>query len=153
MGASQLLQIMVQLPNSKVDTKLIIFPFHQMLCSLLTDPKAMQPDNPLIDWDRPFQNPGDRVPLGETKVYADVDTGDVFIQAWTRLCVKGRDILCPIIIFGDKNPRGHQRKANGGAPPLYSGHFQMQLPQQCPGLAAPWICSRPRQNSSKPRQR
>ena len=89
----------VSLPSLGIDTKLIVFPFRQMLLSLLTSPAAMQPDNLSIDVDNPFGPPAEN---GSSHVYDDIQTGDVHRLAFNRYCHGPRDLLCEIIIFIDK---------------------------------------------------
>ena len=89
----------ITLPGSGVQTTLVTFSFGAMLSSLLTDPEAMQPKNLLVDWSAPYEAP-ELGPYGG--VYKDIDTGLVYQNAWVRFCTKDRDILCPIILFGDK---------------------------------------------------
>ena len=70
-----------------------------MLSSLLTDPEAMQPKNLLVDWSALYKVP-ELGPYGG--VYKDINTGLVYQNAWVHCCAGDRDILCPIILFGDK---------------------------------------------------
>lgn len=89
----------VVLPHTGVKVNLVVFPFGQMMLSLLTDPVAMQPDNLLIDFDNPFKKP---VFGGSTGVLDDFNTGQVHVDAHARYCTQENDLLCEWVLFLDK---------------------------------------------------
>ena len=91
----------VFLPNLKVRADLVIFPFAANLARLLADPEAMLAENLLID-----PNNLDKPPVlgGTDNQYADVNTGSLYVDAWSKRC-KGRvnHILAALILFIDKS--------------------------------------------------
>lgn len=89
----------ITLPNTGVQVKLIVFPFGQMLLSLLTDPVAMQPENLLFDFEDPFKKP---VVGGPDGMMDDFNTGEVHVAAHERYCTKPNHVLCEIVVFLDK---------------------------------------------------
>ena len=80
----------VTLPGTKKTTTLIRFPFKQMLQSLLTDPRPLDTDNLLINWDNPYAEP---VPIDdiEDHEYGDVDTGSARRTAYKIYCKSERN--------------------------------------------------------------
>ena len=92
-------KIDVVLPMTKVRVKLIVFPFGNMLLSLLTDPVAMQAENLNIDPENPFAPP--KVG-GEDGCYGDFNTGTVHKDAHDRYCTEPTDILAELTLFIDK---------------------------------------------------
>ena len=90
----------VHLPNTGVTVDLVLFPFRQMLLSLLTDPVALQAENLAFDLYDPFKVPivGPRA----THVYDDFSSGQVHCDAWKRYCTQPQDLLCEIMLFMDK---------------------------------------------------
>ena len=90
----------ITLPNTKVDVELIVFPFGEMLKSLLTDPALMQAKNLNIDRENPYKPPklgGDR------GIFDDFQSGSVHCEAHRRYCTGPTDILNEILIFIDKS--------------------------------------------------
>ena len=87
------------LPRTKVKVQLIVFPFGNMLLSLLTDPVAMQAENLNIDPKNPFAPP--KVG-GEDGHYGDFNTGTVHKDAHARYCTEASDILAELTLFIDK---------------------------------------------------
>ena len=90
----------VDLPNTGVTVDLVVFPFQQMLLSLLTDPVALQPENLAFDLSDPFKVPN--VGDDSAHVYDDFSTGHVHCEAWQRYCTQPHDLLCEIMLFMDK---------------------------------------------------
>ena len=89
----------ITLPNTGVEVDLIVFPFAQMLLSLLTDPQAMQPENLSIDTEDPCKKPQ----VGGTDgCYSEFNTGTVHEEAHKKYCKRENDLLCEITLFIDR---------------------------------------------------
>jgi hypothetical protein len=87
----------VNLPGTKSKVNLVVFPFGDMLLSLLTDPVLMQERNLTIDPKNPFTVPkkGDH--------FGDFQTGCVHRLAYDEYCTRGQNnVLCEITLFVDK---------------------------------------------------
>ena len=90
----------VFLPNTKLKVDLVVFPFGEMLKSLLTDPALIQPENLNIDKDNLYKAPN----VGGVRgVFDDFQSGSVHCEAHRRCCTGARDILNEILIFIDKS--------------------------------------------------
>jgi hypothetical protein len=70
----------------------VTFSFQDMALSLLSDESLMQPENLL--WNTIHEQ--------ETHIRSDINSGSWFKQASIKLCLNGKDVLCPIILFIDK---------------------------------------------------
>jgi hypothetical protein len=90
----------ITLPNTKVKVDLIVFPFGEMMKSLLTDPALMQTDNLNIDKDNPYKAP--KVG-GDSGFFDDFQSGSVHCEAHRRYCNGPTDILNEILLFIDKS--------------------------------------------------
>ena len=88
--------------NQKVD--LVVHDMKDLLYSLLTDPVVMRDENLLFHNDNPFDPP---VHLDERcgdYVYADVNDGSAYYDAYQTHCkVNGRDVLSAVLAFVDKS--------------------------------------------------
>jgi Plavaka transposase len=98
----------VELPHTKAPVNLVIFPFGQMLLSLLADPVAMQPKNLTVDADNPFKT----VPSAMLDGFLDdFKSGEVYRTAVKLYCTeKNKDIMCEILLFVDKTHLDHKSK-------------------------------------------
>ena len=90
----------IVLPLTGKQVKLIVFPFGDMLSSLLADPIAMQSENLSIDRTDPFAPPKAG---GKDGQYKDFKTGSVSEMAHQLHCTKPNDLLVEVTIFIDKS--------------------------------------------------
>ena len=90
----------IDLPFTGKQVKLIVFPFGDMLSSLLADPIAMQSENLSIDPTDPFAPPK---PGGKDGHYRDFKTGSVSEMAHNLHCSQPNDLLVEVTMFIDKS--------------------------------------------------
>ena len=120
-------EINLLLPKTKIRVTLIVFPFGNMLLSLLTDPVAMQPENLNLHPENPFAPP---VVGGSDGQYGDFNTGTVHKDAHARYCKGEKDILAEITLFIDKthldNKGKHTLEPVMFTTALFKRHFRNQ---------------------------
>ena len=94
----------VTLPSSKrVDV--VIHDFKNCLFSLLSDKDLMNPANSLLCKTQPW------VKQNITGGYADIDSGVLWSEGWSRYCDSNKkEVLCPILFFIDKTHTDVQGK-------------------------------------------
>lgn len=90
----------VQLPRTAATADIVIFPFGDMLLSLLTDPELMQPENLLLDFGDPFKQPKYG---GDCGFLDDINTGKLYVENHEWNCPGENDIPCYLILFIDKS--------------------------------------------------
>ena len=76
--------IKTDLPKTKATVEIVLFPFGNMLMSLLTDPVGMQPENLLLDPSNPFREPKYGGDNGQ--FLDDINTGEKFVEAHRLYC-------------------------------------------------------------------
>ena len=89
----------VRLPATNIEAEIVVFPFGDMLLSLLTNPVAMQEENLLVDLNDPYKKPKYG---GDDGYLDDLDTGEKAVTAHEKYCTGEHDILASIIGFLDK---------------------------------------------------
>ena len=90
----------ITLPHTEVTVNMIVFPFRQMLLSMLTNPISMQPENLSFDKCNPTKKP---VEDGDDGYYDDLGTGSISVTAHETYCKdNGKDMLCELMLFIDK---------------------------------------------------
>lgn len=87
----------ITLPGSGIQAEVVVHNLQQQIYSMLNDPHLMKDENLIFPGDTPFEKPVAR------EVYEDINDGSVYREAFEiYVKVKGRDVLCPLILFIDK---------------------------------------------------
>ena len=98
----------VKLPATGAEIDLVVFPFGQMMASLLADPVVMQWSNLTIDPLDPFRKPR---AAGKDEELNDFNTGTVHETAHRIYCKdESKDILNEITLFIDQSHLDHKGK-------------------------------------------
>ena len=124
----------IVLPTTGATINLVVFPFGDMLLSLLTDPVAMQASNLTLDPGDPFKKPHKQKNLG------DFNTGLVHQKAYELYCTDPRkDILCEITLFIDKTHLDVKGKHTLEPIMFTLGIFRRSFRVLPAGMASNWL--------------
>ena len=98
-------KIEITCPSTNEKINIVVHDFENSLKSLLSDQDLMQPENVLIDTQKPYE----RIDI-KNDFFADIDTGSLWNDGWATCKKENKDVLCPLIFFIDKTHTDVQGK-------------------------------------------
>ena len=87
-------KIEITCPSTNEKINIVVHDFENSLKSLLSDQDLMQPENVLIDTQKPYE----RIDI-KNDFFADIDTGSLWNDGWATCKKENKDVLCPLIFF------------------------------------------------------